>query len=119
MIRVGVVNIEGLSSITIRVYNEGEINGYASKIKDTLPIGLEFVIDNEEYLLHQYDIVSDKNKSKIASKENEIMIVLTKNQELNDLILAQLGYYTQEEFINLVYKSKKLTKIKFKFCHPV
>jgi len=34
---------------TIRVYNEGEINGYASKIKDTLPIGLEFVIENEEY----------------------------------------------------------------------
>ena len=34
---------------TIRVYNEGEINGYASKIKDTLPIGLEFVVSNEEY----------------------------------------------------------------------
>ena len=34
---------------TIRVYNEGEVNGYASKIKDTLPIGLEFVVDNEEY----------------------------------------------------------------------
>ena len=34
---------------TIRVYNEGEIDGYASKIKDTLPIGLEFVTKNEEY----------------------------------------------------------------------
>ena len=34
---------------TIRVYNEGEIDGYASKIKDTLPIGLEFVVGNEEY----------------------------------------------------------------------
>ena len=34
---------------TIRVYNEGEINGYASEIKDTLPIGLEFVAENEEY----------------------------------------------------------------------
>lgn len=34
---------------TIRVYNEGELNGYASKIKDTLPIGLEFVTENEEY----------------------------------------------------------------------
>lgn len=34
---------------TIRVYNEGEIDGYASKIKDTLPIGLEFVVENEEY----------------------------------------------------------------------
>ena len=34
---------------TIRVYNEGEVNGYASKIKDTLPIGLEFVTGNVEY----------------------------------------------------------------------
>ena len=34
---------------TIRVYNEGEIDGYASKIKDTLPVGLEFVTDNVEY----------------------------------------------------------------------
>ena len=34
---------------TIRVYNEGELDGYASKIKDTLPIGLEFVGENEEY----------------------------------------------------------------------
>ena len=34
---------------TIRVYNEGEVDGYASKIKDTLPIGLEFVSENEEY----------------------------------------------------------------------
>lgn len=34
---------------TIRVYNEGEINGYASKIKDTLPVGLRFVEEDEEY----------------------------------------------------------------------
>ena len=34
---------------TIRVYNEGELNGYASKIKDALPKGLEFVTENEEY----------------------------------------------------------------------
>ncbi len=34
---------------TIRVYNQGEVNGYASKIKDTLPKGLEFVVDNTEF----------------------------------------------------------------------
>lgn len=34
---------------TIRVYNEGEINGYASKIKDTLPVGLKFVEEDEKY----------------------------------------------------------------------
>ena len=32
---------------TIRVYNHGEINGYASLIKDSIPEGLEYVIDSE------------------------------------------------------------------------
>ena len=44
-----VVNPGDYVLYTIRVYNEGEVNGYASKIKDTLPIGLEFVVGNEEY----------------------------------------------------------------------
>ena len=34
---------------TIRVYNEGEIAGYASEIKDTLPEGLEFVVEDKTY----------------------------------------------------------------------
>ena len=32
---------------TIRVYNEGEVAGYASRIKDDIPEGLEFLPDNE------------------------------------------------------------------------
>ena len=32
---------------TIRVYNEGEIDGYANEITDDVPFGLEFVVDNE------------------------------------------------------------------------
>ena len=34
---------------TIRVYNEGELDGYASEIKDKLPKGLNFVESNEQY----------------------------------------------------------------------
>ena len=37
----------------IRVYNHGEINGYASLIKDSIPEGLEYVVDsdiNADYL---------------------------------------------------------------------
>ena len=34
---------------TIRVYNEGELDGYASEIKDRLPKGLNFVESNETY----------------------------------------------------------------------
>ena len=32
---------------TIRIYNEGEVAGYASRIKDDIPEGLEFLPDNE------------------------------------------------------------------------
>ena len=96
-------SISAITEIYTSLLKQTEFADYAPMI-DQLSQPFAQSIDNEDYLLQQYDIVSDKNKSKIASKENEIMIVLTKDQELNDLILAQLGYYTQEEFINLVYK---------------
>lgn len=55
-------------------------------------------IPNEEYIASQYELLGD---SKIATKADEIMIVLGKDQEINDLTLALLGYYNQDEFINL------------------
>ncbi len=47
-----------LITYTIRVYNEGEIDGYAAEIKDDIPTGLVFVPDNEtneEYGWKMYD----------------------------------------------------------------
>lgn len=61
--------------------------------------------DSEEFILSQYDIVSDVNESKIAQNANEIMLVLDEDNALTDLLLAQLGYYSQEEFFNIVYKA--------------
>ena len=43
---------------TIRVFNEGEIDGYASKVSDDIPDGLEYLPDNElnkEYRWVMYD----------------------------------------------------------------
>lgn len=61
--------------------------------------------DSEEFILSQYDIVSSKENSKIAKNKNEIMLVIDENSALTDLLLAQLGYYTQDEFFNIVYKA--------------
>lgn len=60
--------------------------------------------DSEKFILSQYDIVSSKENSKIAKNVNEIMLVIDENSALTDLLLAQLGYYTQDEFLNIVYK---------------
>ena len=57
--------------------------------------------NNAEYISEQYDIL----KGKIATEENEVMVVINKDSQLTDITLGQLGYYTQQEFLNIVYKS--------------
>ena len=58
--------------------------------------------NNKDYILSQYDIISTNGV--VAQNENEIMLVVSKDTELNDLFLAQLGYYNQEQFFNIIYK---------------
>lgn len=57
-------------------------------------------INNEEFILSQYDMIAG---DKIATAENEIMIVLSDENALTDLLLAQFGYYSQDQFFNIVY----------------
>ena len=96
-------SITAITQIYTALLQETDFKDYASMIS-SLSAPFSQSLDNNDYILEQYDIVSDRNKSKLATEYNEIMIVLSKDQELNDLLLAQLGYYTQEEFLNLVYK---------------
>ncbi len=55
--------------------------------------------NNSDYILSQYDILGD---GKIATEADEIMIVLDSKTSLTDLLLAQYGYFSQDEFVNLV-----------------
>ena len=55
------------------------------------------VLPNEEYIMSQYDL----KYGKFPTQENELLLVLNKDQSITDLTLAQLGYYTQEEFLSL------------------
>lgn len=65
--------------------------------------------DSPDFILSQYDIISDSATSKIATEPNEIMIVADSDTELTDLMLAQFGYYTQSEFFNICYRVLKDT----------
>lgn len=66
--------------------------------------------DSAEFILSQYDIISNPETSKIASNSNEIMIVVGSDTTLTDLLLAQLGYYTQEEFLEIVNNTNNPNK---------
>lgn len=58
-----------------------------------------------DFISSQYDIISDPAKSKIATEKDEIMIVVSDDSALTDLMLAQFGYFTQNEFLNHAYKA--------------
>ncbi len=58
---------------------------------------------DEEFVLSQYDIISDPATSKIATEADEIMIVVSDDIALTDLMLAQFGFYSQDEFLNHCY----------------
>ena len=44
---------------TIRIFNEGETDGYANLIKDNIPAGLAFVIDNEVNKEYRWKLSDD------------------------------------------------------------
>lgn len=58
--------------------------------------------DQSDYILQQYDILNEGGK--IATEENEIMLVVNKDREMTDIFLGQMGYYSEDEFISIVNK---------------
>ena len=75
---------------------------YSSMIT-SFATGFSQMPNNIDFVLSQYDILNEGGH--IPTKANEIMIVVNGDHELSDLTLAQLGYYSQKEFFNAVYKA--------------
>ena len=57
----------------------------------------------ENYILSQYDLLGN---SKYPTEPNEMMLVVDSNSNLTDLILAQMGYYPQDEFLKIAYRAE-------------
>ncbi|MDE6584412.1 MAG: ABC transporter ATP-binding protein, partial [Anaeroplasmataceae bacterium] len=82
------------------VLSETEYGEYASYVTGLTNV-FQQAPANKEYILSQYDILYG---DELALEANEVMIVIDSHDRLTDLLLAQLGYYTQEEFINTCYR---------------
>lgn len=54
---------------TIRVYNEGDIAGFAKKVRDTIPEGLTYLADHEINQRYQWYFI-DKDGNVVANIEN-------------------------------------------------
>lgn len=90
-------SLSAIKSVYNSLLGETEYAEYASYIT-TLSPSMAQAISNNEYIESQYNILSGK----IAKEKNEIMIVVSRDQQLSDLLLAQLGFYSQSEFLDLI-----------------
>ena len=73
-----------------------------------LPDGLndDGVLDEKDYsyIRSQYDLLGN---SEFPKNENEIMLVVESDTTLTDLAFAQLGYYHEEDVMNIAKKAIK------------
>lgn len=95
------ISIKRLTDMYTSILGETDFKEYASFVTMLAP-SLKQAPDSTDYILSQYDLVGG---GKIAEAADEIMLVLDSNDELSDLLLARLGYYSEDEFLEIVYKA--------------
>lgn len=95
-------SLTAIKQIYKDLLSETEFKEAVSAIS-TLSQPISQSLSSEEYILSQYKLLNGK----MATEKNEIMIVIDKNSLITDLTLAQLGYYSQDEFLNMAFKAFK------------
>ncbi len=80
----------------------GDLTSMYASIKSFSSV-INKIPNNKEFVLSQYDIVSGT----YCDNADEMVLVVSNTNEIYDLTLAQLGYYTEEEFLNLFLMSQK------------
>ena len=98
------LSIAALTDRYTSVLKDTSFSRYASYITQIVP-SFKQAPNNTEYIADQYDVYGE-----IADEYDEIMLVLNNDKEISDMLLAMLGYYTEEEFYNLVYKVSTVKK---------
>ena len=93
---------------TLRIYNEGTKNVYASLVEDDIPEGLEFIIDNEINKQYKWKIL-DENRNEVADISKAKYIVT--DCLANDLIKA----FDPQTMSTLDYRD---VKVSFKVKAP-
>ena len=94
------MSVKQITDIYKSVLRDTEYSDLANMV-DMLVPNFEQAPNNPDYIMTQYDIASGK----LATEKNEIMLVLNSEDELSDLLLARLGYYTEAEFLEIIHKA--------------
>lgn len=101
------ISLQEIEDIYVSIVKQTKFATYASMIP-MFTSTFDVVPDNDEYVLSQYDILNEGGK--LPTADNEMAIVIDKDQQLTDLFLAQVGYYSQDEFAQVISKFANATE---------
>ncbi len=62
-------------------------------------------VSNTKYVQSQYDVLYGDLSKFGKDDPHSIIVVLSADKQLSDLLLAQLGYFTEDEFYNMIFKA--------------
>lgn len=110
-----VISINGLTQQYIQTLKTVKGFGEYAQFMDLFTNFMDQLPAEKNYLLSQYDLIGN---SRFPTKDNELLLVVDNNQTLTDLVLAQLGYYPQEEFLNVAKRAIKLNELKKEYEDP-
>ena len=94
-----------ITDIYTAILKETEFKDYADYISMLTP-SISQAPDDADYILKQYDVLAGELAGGVTEDgKYPIMLVLDRDDELSDLLLARYGYYTQEEFLSIIDKA--------------
>ena len=95
-------SINALRTIYSAILGKTDFSSFSSFIT-ALVSTFQQAPNDSDYILSQYNILDGK----LATEKGEIMLVVSKDQALSDLVLANLGYYAQDEFLNIIDRTSE------------
>lgn len=96
------MSLNGLTQMYISELETVEEFAQYSTFVDLFANFMKQTPGDKEYILSQYDLLGN---SRYPEKANEVLLVVDENQTLTDLTYAQLGFYTQDEFLHIAQKA--------------
>ncbi len=94
------ISITALTALYTEILKKTSFEDYAQYVSMFVP-SIKQAPSSEDYIKQQYNV-----HGKVATKKNEIMLVINKESEASDLLFARLGYYTQDQFTEIVNKAE-------------
>ena len=100
------VSLNGLTQMYISELRTVEGFAEYAMFVDLFTDFMHEIPGDKDYILSQYDILAGT----YPENSNDIVLVVDENQTLTDLIYAQMGFFNEQEFLNIARKAMEEQK---------